>query len=77
MPPRTRATDADATSPAGPPSSPPPPEPVAPSPLHPASEASDPDVHRLLFERQAAAGPPVDQAALDRIAGELADLGYV
>lgn len=69
MPPRTRTADAD-PAPAEAPSSP---EPVASPSLRPASESSDPAVHRLLFERQAATSP----AALELIAAELAELGYV
>lgn len=43
--------------------------------LRPASEASHPDVHVLLFERQAATGRG-DREALDRIAAALAELGF-
>lgn len=78
MPARTRS-DAD-PSPTGdtPPPADPPASVAAPTtpPLRPVAEASDPDVHRLVFERQAAETSPVDQAAVDRINAELAELGF-
>lgn len=67
MPPRTRTEE---TAPDAPPANTV--AAAAPS-LRPAAEASDPAVHRLLFERQAAASSDV----LDAIAAELAELGYV
>lgn len=76
MPPRTRMTDADPPPQAGPSSPSEASEPVASPPLRPASEAADPDVHRLMLERMAAAEPPVDQPAIDRINVELAELGF-
>lgn len=69
MPPRPRTSDADSP----PPETPAPSESVASAPsLRPASEASDPEVHRLLFERSAT----TDSVVLERIAGQLAELGY-
>lgn len=48
--------------------------PPAPEPsLTPASESTDPVVHRLMFEREAHAG---NERELSRIAVELAELGY-
>jgi len=44
-------------------------------PLRPAAESADPAVHRLLFERQAAAEVG-DDAGLSRVADALRTLGY-